>query len=1104
MPVFEGIVLNQLAAKVDNIVAGAPWVADWFRPGMVCVSRGGRAFEVKDPNALPEPDALGCGGWDSTGRLEWIGLDLDVGHGAEKDAYETTEQAVEAAGAVVDFVGGAGEIRRSKSGVGIHIRVRIEPLELGDTVRKGAGYIAKWLASTCEIKCDPTVLGRQNLWFWAREAKEQGFKLERAAVEGARWKVPPAALREPVKAAPAPLPSVPRAKTGGAGTGADAALLQKRVKGFVDKFKIAVQGQHGQTEAFKLASCLVNGFELPKAEAWDWMLHWNQRCQPPWGADEMHDLRHQFDRAAADGQGPGGAARGWLLNDPGDYKPASGKVWGGPSEEELRRMDASAEALRLEMEAGNARNNDIERNGGTGQGSNSGCDDYPQSAPHDCDAVADSGLAMPAAALVAERHIGGNANGAGSDSASSNHSKNNRGKGKADSIDNPQWPGQPAPLGPPPGENEKRPELANFHWEDRWVVMEAGAEAMPADVAKFKALAKRESRAKRLRARDEKINTDETRQAERQQRAVDARVIVNAPTGAYSDLNAEETKWFEDKRLEACGEEHFAELKVVAVMKSAGELRAQIFTTLHGWPMLLSGAWLFVDDGRWRYVLPDEEPFRRIEDSTEFKSFLHGYFHLQFNRGQDVDRANYVDFETLYAEMYSHARNWQAVERYPHCPPLPGHYYVWETPADYAADGSHVAEMLMFFDNVPDFTSRAILAAAIVTPFSGIPYGRRPAIITEAAKRGAGKSTIPTAIASTVGGAINIEMDQHAQDKIMERILSPEGMDKRIILADNVTVTLRSPKLDQLVTNTVLSGKRLGIGEGRRPNNLCMFVTMNNAKVSPDMARRSFFIGCVAPEKTVKDRVQWDTALTAFLVANRERIAADALAILGAAEVEVDWGALTQETFAPWAREVLARAMAHAGVMRAIRAGSGVGDQEEGDVKGVLAATQARRDERNEEIGQAQEFMAGLYECVAAWKKYKNDLTLNKFPPANQEIFIRTAPPPESTDAEGRPLREQDNFNMVSFWKKIFQKGQISSKWVTETIEEHIDGGRIRGLRRKKQKDASTGKDARGFLLDPAEPGGLIDWLKARYAEEEKLEHEKDASNVSEVSGATD
>lgn len=1093
MPVFEGIVLNQLAAKVDNIVAGAPWVADWFRPGMVCVSRGGRAFEVKDPNALPEPDALGCGGWDSTGRLEWIGLDLDVGHGAEKDAYETTEQAVEAAGAVVDFVGGAGEIRRSKSGVGIHIRVRIEPLELGDTVRKVAGYIAKWIASTCEIKRDPTVLGRQNLWFWAREAKEQGFKLERAAVEGARWKVPPAALREPVKAAPAPLPSVPRAKTGGAGTGADAALLQKRVKGFVDKFKIAVQGQHGQTEAFKLASCLVNGFELPKAEAWDWMLHWNQRCQPPWGADEMDDLRHQFDRAAADGQGPGGAARGWLLNDPGDFKPGSGKVWGGPSEEELRRMDASAEALRVEMEAASGNrhqehdvcgNSSGEKNFASdvqvGAASSNRVENTTARNPGTCESS--SLTAGPKIVLASNSH------GA---------------RGNQESQNNSHWPGQPLPLGPPPGENEKRPELANFHWEDRWVVTEVGAEAMPADVAKFKALAKRESRAKRLRARDEKINTDETRKAEHQQRAVDARVIVNAPTGSYSDLNAEEIKWFEDKRLEACGDEHFVELKTVAVMKGAAELRAQIFTTLHGWPMLLSGAWLFVDDGRWRYVLPDEEPFRRIEDSTEFKSFLHGYFHLQFNRGQDVDRANYVDFETLYAEMYSHARNWQAVERYPHCPPLPGHYYVWEPPADYAPDGSHVAELLMFFDNVPDFTSRAILAAAILTPFSGIPYGRRPAIITEAAKRGAGKSTIPTAIANLVGGAINIEMDQHAQDKIMERILSPEGMDKRIILADNVTVTLRSPKLDQLVTNTVLSGKRLGIGEGRRPNNLCMFVTMNNAKVSPDMARRSFFIGCVAPEKTVKDRVQWDAALTAFLLANSARVAADALAILGAAEVEVDWGALTQETFAPWAREVLARAMAHAGVMQAIRAGSDVGDQEEGDVKGVLAATQARRDERNEEIGQAQEFMAGLYECVAAWKKYKNDLTLNKFPPADKEIFIRTAPPPESTDSEGKPLREQDNFNMVSFWKKIFQKGQISSKWVTETIEEHIDGGRIWGLRRKKQKDASTGKDARGFLLDPAEPGGLIDWLKARYAEEEKLEHEKDASNVSEVSAAT-
>ncbi|MES2048106.1 MAG: glutathione S-transferase N-terminal domain-containing protein, partial [Pseudomonadota bacterium] len=115
----------------------------------------------------------------------------------------------------------------------------------------------------------------------------------------------------------------------------------------------------------------------------------------------------------------------------------------------------------------------------------------------------------------------------------------------------------------------------------------------------------------------------------------DSRVIVNVPIGGYGDLNAEEEAWFVEFREQQFYGVPFAILKAVAVMKGAGEIRAQIVATLHGWPMLLSGAWLFVDDGRWRHVLPDEEPFRRIEDSTEFKSFLHGYFHLQFNRGQD-------------------------------------------------------------------------------------------------------------------------------------------------------------------------------------------------------------------------------------------------------------------------------------------------------------------------------------------------------------------------------------------------------------------------------------------------------------------------------------
>ena len=105
----------------------SPWTKIWARrPGMVVVAEvkwdrkkrewnlKGRELELCDP--IPKDvQRIGCGGWDETGALHSIGIDLDVGHGG-KNQYATTEEAIEAAGRVRKLVGGAAEIRLSTSG----------------------------------------------------------------------------------------------------------------------------------------------------------------------------------------------------------------------------------------------------------------------------------------------------------------------------------------------------------------------------------------------------------------------------------------------------------------------------------------------------------------------------------------------------------------------------------------------------------------------------------------------------------------------------------------------------------------------------------------------------------------------------------------------------------------------------------------------------------------------------------------------------------------------------------------------------------------------------------------------------------------------------
>ena len=167
------------------------WTAQWFQRGMICLMMPGEkkpfSYELKKLNNAPSnPLAIGCGGWDGNGRLHWVGIDLDVKHGAARTSYEITDQAIDAARRIRDFVGGAAEIRLSKSGIGVHVRVRISGIAANG--REYARTIAWWLAEKTGIKADRAVLGRQNLWLWAAEPGPDGFKLiEDAAGEFYAW-----------------------------------------------------------------------------------------------------------------------------------------------------------------------------------------------------------------------------------------------------------------------------------------------------------------------------------------------------------------------------------------------------------------------------------------------------------------------------------------------------------------------------------------------------------------------------------------------------------------------------------------------------------------------------------------------------------------------------------------------------------------------------------------------------------------------------------------------------------------------------------------------------------------------------------------------------
>jgi hypothetical protein len=184
-----------LSDVLEAIMRTEPWTRRWLSPlpGMVVCATPDRTFEARNLNIPMPPQllALGCGGWNKEKQnVHWVGIDLDIGHGSQ--SYVSLPMAICAAMGLRQFVKGAAEIRLSKSGQGIHIRVALAEGVTGG--RPVAACIAKWLARELELRADASPLGRQNFWFWARQPGPRGFRLV-SPCEGA-WSPPAEALRE--------------------------------------------------------------------------------------------------------------------------------------------------------------------------------------------------------------------------------------------------------------------------------------------------------------------------------------------------------------------------------------------------------------------------------------------------------------------------------------------------------------------------------------------------------------------------------------------------------------------------------------------------------------------------------------------------------------------------------------------------------------------------------------------------------------------------------------------------------------------------------------------------------------------------------------------
>lgn len=310
---------------------------------------------------------------------------------------------------------------------------------------------------------------------------------------------------------------------------------------------------------------------------------------------------------------------------------------------------------------------------------------------------------------------------------------------------------------------------------------------------------------------------------------------------------------------------------VIRIGRPVQDLAEQLLERTGGWPKCVDGI-LFAEGA-------DHKPLL-LEDTHDLFAWIGrqlpcgGVNALRWASGADK-----VPRETLHAYLVQTVERFDTIEMFPHWPPLPGCYYM-HRPLPHA-DGGAYREFLGFFQPATD-ADYDLIDACARTAFWGGQAGARPGFLFTAEEndrtrgRGVGKTKAAQWIGELCGGAVMITAgDRFTADKLVTRLLSPEAMGKRVVLLDNLkALRFSDAEIEGLITTKVISGHRMFHGEGRRPNTLLFFVTVNGASLSRDMAER-----CVPVRlKRPKHDGSWEERLAAFIEEHRWAIIADIIA----------------------------------------------------------------------------------------------------------------------------------------------------------------------------------------------------------------------------------
>jgi hypothetical protein len=319
------------------------------------------------------------------------------------------------------------------------------------------------------------------------------------------------------------------------------------------------------------------------------------------------------------------------------------------------------------------------------------------------------------------------------------------------------------------------------------------------------------------------------------------------------------------------------------------ELDARLEAIAGGWPKRV------VDNLFWQ--TEDFEPLY-LGSSTRTFAWLDRRARVNWTKG-----GSFIPQERFYEHMRMTAERYEAIEVMPHAPKIAGIYYMHRPLPK--SDGRALGKFVESFHPVSE-ADRELIKAAILTLFWGGQPGSRPAILITGPDddaeqgRGVGKSKLVDIIADELaGGSVDVAPTDAIAD-VKTRLLSEDARQMRVVRLDNLkTHRFSWADLEGLITASEVSGRQLYRGEGRRPNTLCWWISLNGASLSKDMAQRVVPIKVGRP----KYRATWEQETRDFAREHRWEIIGDALALLQTATPSLP----ARTRWATWEQGVLAK-----------------------------------------------------------------------------------------------------------------------------------------------------------------------------------------------------